>query len=192
VRKFGGDRHLRDYLLTKRVVTFVGAVSENHFTEGIARMLFLLDKDPTTEIKIWLHSPGGHAVGGLGFYDLMRESSAPVSTHCLGRAGGIAALLLAAGAPNRRFVDPCSVVSLVDISLPGGRPYSTSLEMWDLHNVRTALTDLLAATSGQSHEAIREAMRDGTSFSAAAAISCGFADAFESDRALLTGLDVSP
>jgi len=158
---------------------------EEQFTEGIARMLFLLAQDPTAEIKVWLHTPGGHAIGGLAFYETMRESSAPVSTYCLGRAQGIAALLLAAGAPERRFVDPHSVVSLVDVSLPDGRPHSTPAEMWDLHKLRTALNDLLAARSGQPDDVIREATREGVSLSASVAIFYGFADELAAPRLTL-------
>lgn len=185
VKKFGGVEQLQDYLLTKRVIAFVGPITEQQFTEGIARMLFLLDRDRAAEIKVWLHTVGGHAVGGLAFLEVMRDSSAPVSTYCLGRAGGIAALLLAAGAEKRRFVDPYSVVSLVDVSLPGGRQHSASEEMWDLHNIRGVLSDLLAARSGQPDYVIREAVREGASLSAAAAIASGFADELEAAAPLL-------
>lgn len=185
VRKFGGVPQLHDHLLTKRIIAFVGPVMEEQFTEGVARMLFLLDQDPTAEIKLWLHTVGGSAVGGLAFYEVMRDSSAPVSTYCLGRAGGIAALLLAAGAEKRRFVDPHSVVSLVDVSLPGGRQRSSSAELWDLHNIRRVLSDLLAAKSGQPDSVIREALREGASLSATAAILSGFADELEPAAPLL-------
>jgi len=185
VTKFGGVPLLYDYLLTKRVIAFVGPVTEAQFTEGIARMLFLLDRDATAEIEVWLHTVGGHAVGGLAFYEVMRDSSAPVSTYCLGQAGGIAALLLAAGAEKRRFVDPYSVVSLVDVSLPGGRQYANSEEMWDLHNIRGVLSDLLATRSGQPEAVIREAVRQGASLSAAAAIFNGFADELKPAAPLL-------
>jgi len=148
-------------------------------------MLFLLDRDATAEIKVWLHTVGGSAVGGLAFYDMMRDSSAPISTYCLGQAGGIAALLLAGGAEKRRFVDPYSVVSLVDVSLPGGRQHSNSAEMWDLHNIRGVLNDLLAARSGQPDHVIREATRWGANLSAAAAIRAGFADEVEPAAPLL-------
>lgn len=188
VKKLGGERHLRDYLLTKRIIALVGPMHEESFTEAIARLLILLDRERTAEIKLWLHSPGGETIGGLTLYDQIRNSSAPISTYCLGQAGGIAALLLAGGAPGRRFVDPYSVVSLVDVSLSDGRPPSTATEMWDLHGMRGVLNALLAERSGLPESVIREATREGSRLSSTDAIHFGFADEFESG-ALLTDLD---
>jgi ATP-dependent Clp protease, protease subunit len=192
VKKLGGERHLRDYLLTKRIIALVGPMHEENFTEAIARLLMLLDREPTAEVKLWLHTPGGDMIGGLSLYDQLADSSAPISTYCLGQAGGIAALLLAAGAPGRRFVDPYSVITLLDVSLSDRRPPSTATEMWDLHGMRGVLNALLAQRSGLPESVIRRATtRKGTRLSSVDAIHFGLADAFESD-AVLSALDDRP
>lgn len=186
VKKLGGERHLRDHLLTKRIIALVGPMDDADSTEALARLIMLIDRDPTAEVKLWLHTPGGHMLNGLALYDQMRASSAPISTYCLGQAGGIAALLLAAGAPGRRFIDPYSVVSLVDVALSNRRIPSTATEVWDLHNMRGVLNALLAERSGMPESVIREATREGTRLSSVDAIRFGFADAFEPDAVLGT------
>ncbi len=175
----GEEGELRDRLLTQRVIAFLGPTTEEEFIQGVARMLFLLSQDPAAEIKVWLDTPGGHMLGGLTFYDVMRESSAPVSTHCLHRAGGIASLLLAAGAPGRRFILPHAVVSLSEPSLPDSPQAPPSVAKQDLRRMRRIFNDLLADRSGQPKHVIRKATRKRVNWFATEAILYGVADALE-------------
>lgn len=170
----GGESALRARLLERRVVALVGPLHEHDFEDALARALYLADREPEGLIRVWIHSPGGHATGALAFFELMR--TVPMSTACLGYAGGVAALLLAAGSKGRS-IDPFGCVSLVDVSLEGGRPHRTPEELWNLQRIRTGLSDLLAERSGQRASVLAAAAREGTRLTAAEAVLYGFADA---------------
>lgn len=63
-------------------------------------------ENPQQPIHMYINSPGGVITSGLAIYDTMQYICAPVSTICIGQACSMASLLLAAGAPNQRFVLP--------------------------------------------------------------------------------------
>jgi ATP-dependent Clp protease protease subunit len=187
VRRAGGEEALADWLLERRIIALTGPLLEETLEYAIARLLFLQDASPSRPAEIWIHSPGGHAVAALAFYDTMMETPFPISTYCFGHAGGVAALLLAAGARGERSVDPYCRVSLVDMSLEGWRRYGTSGEMRSLHKVRMALNQLLAAQADQDVRAVAEATRTETHLSAKEAIAYGFADRIQKPPPLFRG-----
>src|SRR4029078_493708 len=55
---------------------------------------------------------GGVVNSGLAIYDTMQYLRAPVSTICLGMAASMAAVLLAAGAPGKRYALPNSRIMI--------------------------------------------------------------------------------
>jgi len=93
-------------LLRERIV-FLGDAIEDHLANlVIAQLLFLDSEDPEKDISLYINSPGGVVNSGLAIYDTMQYLRAPVSTICIGMAASMAAVLLAAGAPGKRFALP--------------------------------------------------------------------------------------
>src|SRR2546428_11316625 len=72
----------------------------------IAQLLFLEAEDPDKDIFIYINSPGGSVTAGLAIYDTMQFVKPDISTICIGQAASMAAVLLAAGTPKKRFALP--------------------------------------------------------------------------------------
>ncbi len=99
-------------LLRDRII-FLGDQIEDHLANLIiAQLLFLESEDPDKDISLYINSPGGVITSGLAIYDTMQYLRAPVSTICIGMAASMAAVLLAAGAPGKRFALPNSRIMI--------------------------------------------------------------------------------
>jgi len=99
-------------LLRERII-FLGDAIEDHLANLIiAQLLFLESEDPEKDISLYITSPGGVVNSGLAIYDTMQYLRAPVSTICIGMAASMAAVLLSAGAPGKRYALPNSRIMI--------------------------------------------------------------------------------
>ena len=99
-------------LLRERII-FLGDAIEDHLANLIiAQLLFLESEDPEKDISLYINSPGGVVNSGLAIYDTMQYLRAPVSTICIGMAASMAAVLLSAGAPGKRYALPNSRIMI--------------------------------------------------------------------------------
>src|ERR671915_1049239 len=99
-------------LLKDRIVFLGTPVDDSVANLVIAQLLFLEAEDPERDISLYINSPGGVVTAGLAIYDTMQYLRAPVSTICIGMAASMAAVLLAAGAPGKRYALPNSRVMI--------------------------------------------------------------------------------
>jgi ATP-dependent Clp protease protease subunit len=93
-------------LLKERIVFLTGPIEDAMSTLVVAQLLFLEAENPKKDISMYINSPGGGVTSGLAIYDTMQFIRPPVSTLCVGQAGSMGSLLLAAGAKDRRFALP--------------------------------------------------------------------------------------
>src|SRR5207247_8107042 len=99
------SRLLRDNII------FIGTpIDDNVANVVTAQLLFLAAEDPEKDVALYINSPGGVVTAGMAIYDTMQFIKPDVSTICIGQAASIAALLLSAGAPGKRFALPNSRV----------------------------------------------------------------------------------
>ena len=99
-------------LLKDRIV-FLGDGIDDHVANlVVAQLLFLESEDPDKDISLYINSPGGVISSGMAIYDTMQYVKCPVSTICVGQAASMAAVLLAAGAPGKRFALPYARVMI--------------------------------------------------------------------------------
>jgi ATP-dependent Clp protease protease subunit len=99
-------------LLRERIVFLGDTIEDNIANLVIAQLLFLDAEDPERDISLYINSPGGVITSGLAIYDTMQYVRAPVSTICIGMAASMAAVLLAAGAPGKRYALPHSRIMI--------------------------------------------------------------------------------
>ena len=97
---------LDDMLLDNRIVFLIGEISYIRATEVIMKLLYLDNLKRATEISLYINSPGGSVDDTMAIYDTMRFIGSPVATYCIGRAQSGAAVILAAGAENKRHALP--------------------------------------------------------------------------------------
>ena len=109
-----GERSYDIYsrLLKDRIVFVTGPIDDNMANVVIAQLLFLESEDPDKDIHLYINSPGGSVSAGMAIYDTMQYIKPDVSTICMGMAASMASVLLAAGAPGKRFALPYSRVMI--------------------------------------------------------------------------------
>ena len=150
-------------LLKERVVFLVGPVNEISANLIVAQLLFLESENPDKDIFFYINSPGGSVSAGLAIYDTMQFVKPDVSTLCVGQAASMGALLLAAGAPGKRYCLPHSRILIHQ--LIGGIPMSqaTDIEIHAREMLRRKreMNEILARHTGQPIEKIdRDTDRD--------------------------------
>src|SRR5262245_48564810 len=93
-------------LLRERIV-FLGAEVDDQVANLIAaQLLFLEAADPDADIHLYVNSPGGSAYAGMAIYDTMQYVKPDVRTICIGMGMSAAAMILAGGAPGKRYALP--------------------------------------------------------------------------------------
>lgn len=89
-------------LMMDRII-FMGVPVNDYVANVIqAQMLFLESTDPKRDIQMFINSPGGSVIDGMGIYDTMQYVSPDVATICTGMAASMGAVLLAAGHKGKR------------------------------------------------------------------------------------------
>jgi ATP-dependent Clp protease, protease subunit len=99
-------------LLRDNIIFIGNAIDDNLSNLVIAQLLYLEAEDPEKDISIYINSPGGEVTAGLAIYDTMQFIRPDISTICIGQAASMAAVLLAAGSPKKRFALPNSRILL--------------------------------------------------------------------------------
>ncbi len=93
-------------LLKDRIVFLGSAIDAGLANLITAQLLYLEAEDPDRDIDLYINSPGGDTSAGLAIYDTVQYVRPQVRTLCLGLAASAAAVLLAAGAPGKRYALP--------------------------------------------------------------------------------------
>jgi ATP-dependent Clp protease protease subunit len=99
-------------LLKERVIFIVGPIEDYMANLIVAQLLYLESENPDKDINVYINSPGGSVTAGMAIYDTMQFVKPDVSTMCVGQAASMGALLLAAGADDKRYALPHSRVMI--------------------------------------------------------------------------------
>ncbi len=152
-----GERSYDIYsrLLKERIVFLGSAVDDAVANLVVAQLLFLESEDPEKDIHFYINSPGGSVSAGMAIYDTMQYVKPDVQTLCMGMAASMGAVLLAAGAPKKRFALPHSRV-LIHQPLGGGHGQASDVEIHarELLRTREELNRILARHASQPIEKI--------------------------------------
>jgi ATP-dependent Clp protease protease subunit len=156
-----GERSYDIYsrLLKERIIFLSGAVNDQVSTLVCAQLLFLESENPKKEIYLYINSPGGIVTSGLAMYDTMQYIKPPVATVCIGQACSMGSLLLAAGAPGKRYSLPNSRI-MVHQPSGGAQGQATDIEIQakEILNLRQRLNEIYVKHTGQKIRAIEEAL----------------------------------
>ncbi|MBE6355831.1 MAG: ATP-dependent Clp endopeptidase proteolytic subunit ClpP [Lentisphaerae bacterium] len=109
-----GERAFDIYsrLLKDRIILLGTPIDDQVAGLVVAQLLFLQAEDPKKDIELYINSPGGSVTAGLAIYDTMQLISCDVRTYCIGQCASMGAVLLAAGAPGKRFALPNSRIMI--------------------------------------------------------------------------------
>ncbi len=149
-------------LLKDRIVFIGTGIDDTVANLVVAQLLFLESEDPEKEISMYINSPGGSVDAGLAIYDTMQYIKPDVSTICVGLAASMGAVLLAAGAPGKRFALPNSRI-MVHQPAGGAKGQAVDIEIQarEILRLRERLNEILAKHTGRPIEQIaRDTDRD--------------------------------
>jgi ATP-dependent Clp protease protease subunit len=143
--------------LLKDNVIFLGTPIDDQIANLIiAQMLFLESENPDKDISFYINSPGGVTSAGFAIYDTMQYVKPDVSTICIGQAASMAAVLMAAGTPGKRFALPNSRFLIHQPWTTGLQGQTADIEIHakDMLKLRDQINKVLAQHTGQSIEKI--------------------------------------
>ena len=154
-----GERSYDIYsrLLNERIIFLGEQIDDAVANTVVAQLLHLESADPDKDISLYINSPGGVITSGLAIYDTMNYIKCDVSTICMGQAASMAAVLLACGAPGKRYALPNSRVMIHQPS-GGAQGQQTEIEIAakEILYCRDRLNQILADHTGQSLETIHK------------------------------------
>ncbi len=149
-------------LLKDRLIFITTPVEDTMANLIVAQLLFLQGEDPEQDIKMYINSPGGVVTAGLAIYDTMQHIKPDIQTVCIGMCASMASVLLAAGAPGKRFALPNADV-MIHQGSGGFQGATPDVEVQARQLLRTIrrLNTILATHTGQPYEKVeRDTQRD--------------------------------
>ena len=168
---------LCDEFFARREIHITGIVDRDMAYALCHQLRYLWLDDPSTQITIFVNSPGGSVQDGLAIYDVMQAIDCPIRTVCLGMAASMAALLFIAG--DERDMLPHAQVMIHDPLVAGGLSGS-ALEIQtaaeSIMRTRQITAEVIARHTGHSIEEVLATTARDTYFEAAKAVAWGLAD----------------
>ena len=160
VEKSGREERVYDIysrLLKDRIIFLGSAINDEVGNVLVAQLLFLQSDDPKSDIDIYINSPGGSVNAGMAIYDAMQYITCDVATYCIGQASSMGAVLLAAGAPGKRYSLPNSRV-MIHQPLAGmeGTAAEIAIHSTEFKKVKIKLNEILIKHTGHTLQKIEE------------------------------------
>jgi len=160
-------------------IVFIGTPIDDNVANLItAQLLFLAAEDPEKDVHLYINSPGGSVSAGMAIYDTMQFIQPDVSTTCIGMAASIAAVLLCAGAPGKRFALPNSRVLIHQPWIGGVSGQATDIDIHarEILRLRASINEILASHTKQSVQKIEHDVERDFWMSAQQALEYGMVD----------------
>src|SRR3954447_4401892 len=155
-----GERSFDIYsrLLRERIV-FLGQEADDQIANLIAAQLLVLEAEsPEEDISVYVNSPGGSAYAGMAIYDAMQHVRCDVSTVCIGIGMSAAAMILAGGAPGKRYALPNAKIMIHQGSAGfRGSPSDIQIAAREVLGLTRRMAEIIARHSGQD---VEQVMRD--------------------------------
>ncbi len=142
-------------LLKERVIFMVGQVEDHMANLIVAQLLFLESENPDKDIHLYINSPGGAVNAGMAIYDTMQFVRPSISTVCIGQAASMGAVILAGGAPGKRFTLPHSRI-MIHQPWGGFQGQATDIDIHarEILRLRERLNHVLASHTGRDVETV--------------------------------------
>ena len=139
-------------LLKDRII-FLGTPID----DTVANLIMAQLLDPDKDVFLYINSPGGSITSLFAIYDTMNYIKPDVNTVCMGMAASAAAVILAGGAPGKRFALPHARVMLHQPH-GGAQGQASDIEIQAklIVEMREQLNAILAEHSGQPIEKVEK------------------------------------
>src|SRR5215210_6257723 len=170
-------------LLKNRVIMLGTDVNDDMANQICAQLLYLEGEDASTDIWLYINSPGGSVTAGMAIYDTMQFISCDVATVCMGMAASMGQFLLTAGAAGKRYTLPNARI-MMHQPLAGLRGQATdiAIQAEQLAYTKRRMAELTALHSGQTLEQIQADSERDRWFTADQAKAYGVVDSVKTKR----------
>ena len=163
-------------LMYDRIIYFTGVVNSDTCDTAIAQLLYLSSVDER-DINMYINSPGGSVVDGLGLVDTMNYIICDISTTCIGMAASMGSVLLSNGAKGKRFVLPHSRVMIHQVSSSqSGTLADLEIELEQTRRCKNDVYKILADNTGRSFEEMEKLCDRNNWFIGQEAVDLGIVD----------------
>nr|YP_010232884.1 ClpP [Brachystegia eurycoma]QSX27927.1 ClpP [Brachystegia eurycoma] len=167
-----------DVRLYRERLLFLGQEVDSEISNQlIGLMVYLSIEDDNKDLFLFINSPGGWVIPGIGIYDTMQFVQPDVQTVCMGLAASMGSFILAGGEITKRLAFPHRVM----IHQPASSFYEAQtgefiLEAEELLKLRETLTRVYVQRTGKPFWVVSEDMERDVFMSAAEAQTHGIVD----------------
>jgi len=145
--------------LEERKIFLWGEVNDKSARDITEKFLYLEADQPGEEIIFYINSPGGSVTAGMAAYDTMKLITSPIRAVVTGMAASMGSILLCGADKGRRTIYPHARV-LIHQPLISGRfiapAVDINIQAMEMERLRDELNLILADSSGQPLDKIRE------------------------------------
>jgi ATP-dependent Clp protease protease subunit len=157
---------------------FAGTVEEESVFDLMAKLTTWSNLHPGQPVTLYIDSGGGFVTDGYTLYDFLRSISAKghhITTHGLGMAASMAAVLMQAG--DTRVMSPHSWMMIHEVSFGASGKFSAMKNMVDFNKrLQDQAAGILTARSKWTKRRLLNAWKDDVWLDAQQALKEGFID----------------
>ena len=182
-------------LMRDRILWVSGAVNQ-HMSDIVQAQLLFLDSVEKKDISLYINSPGGSVLCGLGIVDLMNYISSDVATINIGMCASMGSVLLSSGAKGKRSSLIYSKVMTHQVSHGSqGHIEDTRINQMEAEKYNYILFKKLAKNCGKTFDEVLEFSRRDRWYNSDEALKFGLIDEVigldktESITSMLDGFD---
>ena len=165
------SRLMRDRIL------WVSGVVDQRMSDVVQAQLLYLDQAEKKDINMYINSPGGSVMNGLGIYDVMNYISCDVATMNLGMCASMGSVLLSSGKKEKRSsLVHSKVMTHMVSSQYGGNLQDTTISHMESHKYNYILFKILAENCNKTFDEMLESSRRDKWFNSKEALEFGLID----------------
>lgn len=163
-------------LMRERIIWLSGPVDQ-HMSDIVQAQLLFLDSVEKKDITLYINSPGGSVMCGLGIVDLMNYISSDVATVNLGMCASMGSVLLSSGTKGKRSSLIYSKVMTHQVSHgTSGVIEDTRINQIEAEKYNYILFKLIAKNCGKTFEEMLDSSRRDKWFNSHEALEFGLID----------------
>jgi ATP-dependent Clp protease protease subunit len=146
-------------LLRDRIIWVSGTVNQQ-MSDIVQAQLLYLDSNEKRDITLYINSPGGSVLCGLGIVDLMNYIQSDVATVNIGMCASMASILLSSGCKGKRSSLVYSKVMIHQVSSgSSGHIEDNRISQMEAEKYNYILFKILAQNTGKSFDDVLEGAR---------------------------------
>ena len=144
-------------LLKDRILLLGSGVDDEVANVLVAQLLYLAKEKETSDITLYINSPGGSVSAGLAIFDTMQYVPCDVNTVCFGTAASMGAFLLGAGTPGKRRSLPNARI-MIHQPLGGAQGQASDIEIQakEILFIRSLLNEYISDYTGQPVDKVED------------------------------------